>query len=120
MVRIGTGVARARAQLRGGVLRLSWLRGAVINEADARAAVTAAGLLSAGRTHPLLVELSGLAWMSWKAQKIFAAPSSVNASPCSVHRPSTGSLRTSTSAGICRTARRGTKRRWLGVQVDPA
>jgi hypothetical protein len=77
MVQIGTGRTRARAQLCGGVLRISWLRGAVINEADARAAVAAAGLLSAARTHPLLVELSGLAWMSCKAQNVFAAPSPV-------------------------------------------
>ncbi|TQJ33626.1 DUF7793 family protein [Arthrobacter sp. SLBN-122] len=59
-------------ELSGTVLHLKWEHGDVVTESDARALMRRAKILSAGRTLPLLVEMTGLAWIDQGAQKAFA------------------------------------------------
>jgi hypothetical protein len=66
--------AKAAVELRDGVLHLRWVRGAVIEEKDALAAMAAISRLSQGRGHPTLVDMAAMAWLSCKARKVFARP----------------------------------------------
>lgn len=66
--------AKAAVELRDGVLHLRWVRGAVIEEKDALAAMAAISRLSQGRGHPTLVDMAATAWLSCKARKVFAGP----------------------------------------------
>lgn len=67
--------AKAAVKLREGVLYLRWVRGAVIDEKDAMAAMAAASrLCHQGRGRPMLVEMAGTAWLGCNARKVFARP----------------------------------------------
>lgn len=59
-------------ELSGELLHLKWVPGDVVTERDAKALMKRAGLLSAGRTLPLLVEITGVAWIDQGALKAFA------------------------------------------------
>ncbi|MGN7200823.1 DUF7793 family protein [Arthrobacter sp. SAFR-044] len=59
-------------ELSGELLHLKWGHGDVVTERDARALMKRARVLSAGRTLPLLVEMTGLAWIDQGALKAFA------------------------------------------------
>jgi hypothetical protein len=61
-------------ELSGALLHLRWVPGDVVTERDARALMEKARVLSAGRTLPLLVEMTGLAWIDQGALKAFAGP----------------------------------------------
>jgi hypothetical protein len=66
--------AKAAVELRDGVLYLRWVRGAVIDEKDALAAMAAVNRLYQGRRHPMLVDMAATAWLSCKARRVFARP----------------------------------------------
>jgi hypothetical protein len=66
--------AKAAVELRDGVLYLRWVRGAVIDEKDALAAMAAVNRLCQGRRHPMLVDMAATAWLSCKARRVFARP----------------------------------------------
>ncbi|MDQ0663200.1 hypothetical protein QFZ35_001698 [Arthrobacter ulcerisalmonis] len=61
-------------ELSGAVLHLKWSHGDVVTERDAKALMSRAKVLSAGRTLPLLVEMTGLAWIDQRALKALAGP----------------------------------------------
>jgi hypothetical protein len=65
------------AELRDGVLYLRWVRGAVVEEADARAAKTAISALCSAGTCRMLVDLATMAWVGRKAQDILSEPGPV-------------------------------------------
>ncbi|MDQ0868243.1 hypothetical protein QFZ70_000716 [Arthrobacter sp. V1I9] len=60
-------------ELSGEILCLKWTPGAVVRESDATALMQGADALSAGRTLPLLVELTGMKWIDRRAQEAFAS-----------------------------------------------
>lgn len=60
-------------ELSGQILRLKWVPGAVVRESDAKALMQRASDLSAGRTLPLLVEMTGMTWIDRRAQEAFAS-----------------------------------------------
>lgn len=66
--------AKATVELHGGVLHLRWVRGAVIDEKEALAAMAAISRVCQGRGHPMLVDMAAAAWLSCKARKVFARP----------------------------------------------
>ncbi|WP_454700021.1 DUF7793 family protein [Arthrobacter humicola] len=72
MTRNVSDAAKAAVELRDGVLFLRWVRGAVIEEKDALAAMGAVSRLCQGRGHPMLVDMAATAWLSCKARKVFA------------------------------------------------
>jgi len=59
-------------ELSGGLLRLKWEHGDVVTERDAVALMKRARSLSGGRPLPLLVEMTGMAWIDQGALKAFA------------------------------------------------
>ncbi|GGH90992.1 STAS/SEC14 domain-containing protein [Arthrobacter liuii] len=59
-------------ELEGELLHLKWAPGDVVTERDARALMKRAQVLSAGRTLPLLAEITGVAWIDQGALKAFA------------------------------------------------
>lgn len=59
-------------ELSGKLLHLKWEHGDVVTERDAEAMMKRAKVLSAGRTLPLLVEMTGVAWIDQGALKAFA------------------------------------------------
>ena len=61
-------------ELSGQILCLKWAPGAVVRESDAKALMQRAAALSAGRTLPLLVEMTGMTWIDRRAQEAFASP----------------------------------------------
>ncbi|WP_163167351.1 STAS/SEC14 domain-containing protein [Arthrobacter sp. Alg241-R88] len=60
-------------ELCGQILCLKWVPGAVVRESDAKALMQRASDLSAGRTLPLLVEMTGMTWIDRRAQEAFAS-----------------------------------------------
>jgi hypothetical protein len=62
MIRKMIDEAKAAVELRDGVLYLRWVRGAVIDEKDALAAMGAVSRLCQGRGHPMLVDMAATAW----------------------------------------------------------
>lgn len=60
-------------ELSGEILCLRWTPGDVVRESDAKALMQRAAALSAGRTLPLLVELTGMKWIDQRAQEAFAS-----------------------------------------------
>lgn len=66
--------AKATVELRDGILYLRWVRGAVIDENDALAAMAAVSRLCRGRGLPMLVDMAATAWLSCKARRVFARP----------------------------------------------
>jgi len=74
MIRDMINGAKATVELRDGALYLRWVRGAVIEERDALAAMKAVSRLCQGRGHPVLVDMAMTAWLSCKARKVFARP----------------------------------------------
>lgn len=60
-------------ELTGQILCLKWAPGAVVRESDAKALMQRAAALSAGRTLPLLVEMTGMTWIDRRAQEAFAS-----------------------------------------------
>ncbi len=60
-------------ELSGQVLCMRWNPGAVVRERDAKALMHRATVLSAGRTLPLLVEMTGMTWIDRRAQEAFAS-----------------------------------------------
>ena len=60
-------------ELSGQILCMTWAPGAVVTESDAKALMQRATALSAGRTLPLLVEMTGMKWIDGGAQKAFAS-----------------------------------------------
>ena len=60
-------------ELSGQILCMSWVPGAVVRKSDAKALMQRATALSAGRTLPLLVEMTGMKWIDGGAQKAFAS-----------------------------------------------
>lgn len=74
MVRVMIDGAKAAAELRDGILYLRWVRGAVIEEKDALAAMAAVNRLCQGRGYPMLVDMATTAWLSCKARRVFARP----------------------------------------------
>lgn len=52
---------------------MRWNPGAVVRERDAKALMHRATVLSAGRTLPLLVEMTGMTWIDRRAQEAFAS-----------------------------------------------
>lgn len=77
MTQIPIGASVAVVELRDGVLYLRWARGAVVEEADARAAKTAINALCSAGSYPMLVDLANMAWIGRKAQDILAEPGPV-------------------------------------------
>ncbi|WP_411374150.1 hypothetical protein ACLH0K_13935 [Arthrobacter sp. MPF02] len=61
-------------ELTGELLHLRWEPGAVVTEQDAKVLMERARELSAGRTLPLLVEMTGMTWIDQRAQEAFARP----------------------------------------------
>ena len=61
-------------ELSGALLHLKWAPGDVVTERDATALMRRARVLSAGRPLPLLVEMTGLAWVEQGALKALAGP----------------------------------------------
>ncbi len=61
-------------ELDGSMLHLKWAPGAVVRESDALALMERGRVLSAGRILPLLVEMTGMAWIDQGALKVFATP----------------------------------------------
>lgn len=59
-------------ELSGNMLHLKWAHGDVVTERDAVALMKRASVLSAGRTLPLLVEMTGVEWIDQSALKAFA------------------------------------------------
>ena len=59
-------------ELSGNMLHLKWAHGDVVTERDAVALMKRAKVLSAGRTLPLLVEMTGVEWIDQSALKAFA------------------------------------------------
>lgn len=74
MIRIMIDGAKAAVELRDGLLYLRWVRGAVIDENDALAAMAAVERLCRGRGHPMLVDMATTAWLSCKARRVFTRP----------------------------------------------
>lgn len=74
MIRIMIDGAKAAVELSDGLLYLRWVRGAVIDENDALAAIAAVERLCRGRGHPMLVDMAATAWLSCKARRVFARP----------------------------------------------
>jgi hypothetical protein len=60
-------------ELSGDILCLRWTPGDVVRESDAKGLMQRAAALSAGRTLPLLVELTGMKWIDQRAQEAFAS-----------------------------------------------
>lgn len=60
-------------ELSGQILCMTWAPGAVVKETDAKALMQRATALSAGRTLPLLVEMTGMKWIDGRAQEAFAS-----------------------------------------------
>ncbi|WP_311380430.1 STAS/SEC14 domain-containing protein [Arthrobacter sp. ISL-72] len=56
------------------MLYLRWVRGAVIEEKDALAAMGAVNRLRQGNGYPVLVDMATTAWLGCKARQIFARP----------------------------------------------
>lgn len=60
--------AKATVELQSGVLHLRWVRGAVIDEKEALAAMAAISRLCQGRGHPMLVDMAeAMAWLAGSA-----------------------------------------------------
>jgi hypothetical protein len=58
----------------GGILRLTWARGASITEADAEAAMAKVNALSGTSHHPMLVDMATTADVSRGARAVFGRP----------------------------------------------
>ena len=58
----------------GGILRLTWARGASITEADAEGAMAKVNALSGTRRHPMLVDMATTADVSRGARAVFGRP----------------------------------------------
>jgi hypothetical protein len=72
MIRVVIDGAKGTVELRGGVLFLRWIRGASIEEQDARSAMATVRRLRRGRRYPMLVDMA-TATLSGKARTVFAA-----------------------------------------------
>jgi hypothetical protein len=70
---LGNEVISGTIELCGQILCLAWAPGAVVRESDAKALMQRATALSAGRTLPLLVEMTGMTWIDGRAQEAFAS-----------------------------------------------
>ena len=57
-----------------GLLRLTWVRGAVISEADAQAAMERVNALCGESRHPMLVDMATTADVSRAARAVFGRP----------------------------------------------
>jgi len=57
-----------------GLLRLTWVRGAVISEADAEAAMERVNALCGESRHPMLVDMATTADVSRAARAVFGRP----------------------------------------------
>lgn len=57
-----------------GILRLTWVRGASISEADAESAMAEVNALSGANRHPLLVDMATTADVSRGARNVFGRP----------------------------------------------
>lgn len=68
----GDGDVTGTIELSGALLHLKWVPGDVVTERDAVALMERARALSAGRTLPLLVEMTGLEHIEQGALKAFA------------------------------------------------
>jgi hypothetical protein len=70
---LGSGEISGTIELSGQILCMTWAPGAVVRESDAKALMQRATALSAGRTLPLLVEMTGMKWIDARAQEAFAS-----------------------------------------------
>lgn len=77
MIHSGGESPKCAAELRDGVIYLRWIRGAVIDEKDALAAMREVNRLLQRGGDRVLVDMATTAWLSCKACRVFARPCKV-------------------------------------------